>query len=100
MAWKEQDPTNPNALLSFSIGLVLTLAWFGIIYPFLAPPGTLVGNYTGAQTLANLFYKHLTVSFANTLFFCWAMSICYLKLQKLRHQREALFLDVLPVELG
>ena len=99
-AWKEQDPTNPNALVSFSIGLVLTLAWFGVIYPFQAPPEKAIGDYTGAQLLANLFYKHLTVSFANTLFFSWAMAICYLKLQKLRHQREALCLDVLPVELG
>ena len=99
-AWKEQDPTNPNALISFSIGLMLTVAWFGLIYPFQAPAGKPIGEFTGGQLLANLFYKHFTVSFANTLFFCWAMAICYLKLKKLRHQREALFLDVLPFELG
>jgi flagellar motor component MotA len=98
--WHEQDPTNPNALISFSIGLVITLGWFGIIYPFQAAPGKPVADFTGAEFLANVFYKHFTVSFANTLFFCWAMAICYLKLQKLRHQREALFLDVLPVEIG
>lgn len=98
--WKEQDPTNPNPLVSFSIGMVLTLAWFGIVYPFKAPEGKPIGDFTGAEFLANVFYKHFTVSFSNTLFFCWAMAICYLKLQKLRHQREALFLDVLPMELG
>lgn len=52
------------------------------------------------QFVASLFYKHLTVSFTNTLFFTWAMSIVYLKLQKLRHQRQALMLDVLPWEMG
>ncbi len=98
--WTEQDPTNPNALISFSIGLVITLAWFGMIYPLQAPPDKPMGEFSGVQLLANLFYKHITVSFANTLFFCWAMAICYLKLQKLRHQREALLLDVLPFELG
>jgi len=98
--WKEEDPTNPNSIISFSIGLVLTLAWFGIVYPFQAPHGKPVSDFSGAEFLANVFYKHFTVSFANTLFFCWAMAICYLKLQKLRHQREALFLDVLPIELG
>lgn len=98
--WKEEDPTNPNSIISFSIGLVLTLAWFGIVYPFQAPPGKPISDFTGAEFLANVFYKHFTVSFSNTLFFCWAMAICYLKLQKLRHQREALFLDVLPIELG
>ena len=99
-AWKEEDPTNPNALLSFGIGMGATLLWFAIIYFFQAPESKLSSTYTTGETLANLFYKHFTVSFANTLFFCWAMAICYLKLQKLKHQRAALFLDVLPMELG
>ncbi len=99
-AWKEEDPTNPNARLSFGIGIGVTLLWFAMVYPFQAPHGTPVGSYTTMQTLANLFYKHLTVSFMNTLFFFWAMAICYLKMKKLKHQRTALLLDVLPMELG
>lgn len=99
-AWKEEDPTNPNALLSFGIGMGATLLWFAIIYFFQAPESKLSSTYTTGETLANLFYKHFTVSFANTLFFCWAMAICYLKMQKLKHQRTALLLDVLPMELG
>jgi biopolymer transport protein ExbB/TolQ len=42
----------------------------------------------------------MLVSFTNTLFFTWAMSILYLKFRKLRHQKEALMLDVLPWEMG
>ena len=80
--------------------LGLTIAWFIIVYPFQAPHGTAPGSFTTMQSLANLFYKHFTVSFANTLFFFWAMTICYLKLQKLKHQRAAMLLDVLPMELG
>ncbi len=99
-AWKEEDPTNPNAKLSFGIGLSLTLLWFAIVFPFQAPHGTPAASFTMMQILANLFYKHLTVSFANTLFFFWAMAICYLKLQKLKHQKAAMLLDVLPMELG
>ena len=99
-AWKEEDPTNPNAKLSFGIGLGLTLLWFLIVYPLQAPSGTSSSNFTTMQTLANLFYKHFTVSFANTLFFFWAMTICYLKMKKLKHQRAAMLLDVLPMELG
>ena len=34
------------------------------------------------------------------LFFTWAMAILWLKLKKLRHQRAALLLDVLPMNLG
>lgn len=99
-AWKEEDPTNPNAKLSFGIGLGITLVWFAIVYPFAPSHSTPVADYTKMQTLANLFYKHFTVSFLNTLFFFWAMMICWLKLKKLKHQREALLLDVLPIELG
>ena len=98
--WEETDPTNPNARLSFGIGLGLTLLLFAIIYPFQASAGKATADYNTGEVLANLFYKHLTVSFANTLFFFWAMAICYLKMKKLKHQKAALLLDVLPMELG
>jgi biopolymer transport protein ExbB/TolQ len=98
--WEETDPTNPSPLLSLGIGFVLFLAWVGILYPFQAPEGTSPGDYTGMQFIASLFYKHMLVSFTNTMFFCWAMAILYLKYKKLRHQKEALLLDVLPWELG
>jgi len=98
--WEEKDPTNPNSLLSFGIGFIVFLAWVGILYPFNPPASTPVAEYTGMQFVASLFYKHMLVSFTNTLFFTWAMSIVYLKYRKLRHQREALMLDVLPWEIG
>lgn len=98
--WKEADPTNPNGFVTFGIGLVLTLTWFGIVFPFQAPDGKDMSQFTTMEFVANVFYKHLEVSFINTLFFFWAMAILYLKFQKLRHQREALLLDVLPQELG
>jgi len=98
--WEEKDPTNPNAFLCFGIGFVIFLAWVGILYPFQAPPEVPSAKFTTMQFVASLFYKHMAVSFCNTLFFTWAMSILYLKLQKLRHQRQALMLDVLPWEMG
>jgi biopolymer transport protein ExbB/TolQ len=98
--WKEEDPTNPNPVLSVGIGLGLTVAWFAFIYFFQAPPGKSPAEFTKGETLANLFYKHFTVSFANTLFFFWAAAICYLKMLKLKLQRRAMLLDVLPRELG
>ncbi len=98
--WEEIDPTNPNGFLSFGIGFVLFLAWIGILYPFKAPDSVSPATYTGMQFIASLFFKHMLVSFMNTLFFTWSMSILYLKMQKLNHQRKALLLDVLPWELG
>jgi biopolymer transport protein ExbB/TolQ len=98
--WKEEDPTNPNGFVTFAIGLGVTLVIFGIVYPFIAPASVPVSEYNMMQFFANLLYKHFTVSFLNVLFFCWAMAIVYMKIQKLRHQRAALLLDVLPQELG
>ena len=98
--WKETDPTNPNAALSFGAGMTITLVWFAFIYFFQAPPGKVSSEFTTGETLANLFYKHFTVSFVNTLFFAWAAAICYLKLLKLKHQRRAMLLDVLPRDIG
>jgi hypothetical protein len=87
--WEEADPTNPNMWVALSIGLVLTAAWFGIMF---ALPS---GSY-----LRSLFAERGWVNYMETFFFFWAMGILYLKVQKLRHQKSALYLDVLPVELG
>jgi hypothetical protein len=98
--WKETDPANPNILVSLGIGAVLFCAWYGILYPF-NPPATLASSqYNLMQYMAAMFIQRTWVNFAETFFFMWAIAIIWLKFQKLRHQREALFLDVLPVELG
>ncbi len=98
--WEEIDPTNPNPLLAFGIGFLAFLVWIGVLFPFKAPEGTASATYTAMQFIASLFFKHALVSFTNTLFFTWAISILYLKLKKLNHQKKALMLDVLPWELG
>lgn len=98
--WTETDPTNPNMLLAFAIGLVITIGWLGLLYPCQPPASKAVADYNGIEILANLFYKHLLVSAVNTLFFSWAMGILWLKIQKLKHQKQALLLDVLPRELS
>lgn len=100
VAWKESDPTNPNGFVAFGAGFAITLAIFGMMYPFIAPSTVSVADYNTMQFFANLLFKHFTISFLNVMFFCWAMSIVYMKIQKLRHQKEALLLDVLPIEMG
>ena len=97
--WKETDPTNPRMLVSFGLGLAMVLIWFFLHLPF-NPGSRPVDSYSPAQWLAALFFKHLLVSSLNCTFFCWAMAILYLKFKKLRHQKSALLLDVLPVRLG
>ena len=61
--WKEEDPTNPNAKLSFASGLGLSVIWFLAILPFKAPAGKPASMFSGGEVFANLFYEHFTISF-------------------------------------
>lgn len=98
--WEETDPTNPPLLQSFLIGLGACVVWFLLILPFSPDKGKPMASFSFMELLSNLFYKHFLISAVNMLFFTWAMAILWLKLQKLKHQRAALLLDVLPMDLG
>jgi len=98
--WVESDPTNPNGLLSFAIGVVVAATFLSMLWVFNPPADKPMAEYKTMEWLASLFFKHALVSITNTVFFCWAMAILYLKMGKLRHQRRALMLDVLPLDLG
>lgn len=98
--WKETDPTNPNMFISLGLGVGLLVFWYLILLPFNPAAGKSNATYSTMEYVASLFYKHLLVSMLNTLFFTWSISILFLKFQKLRHQKAALLLDVLPMRLG
>lgn len=97
--WEEADPANPSMLLSLGIAVVCSLAWWGILFPFgagekgAAPVNTM-------DYIHDLFLERSWVNYVEAIFFFWAIGILYLKSKKLRHQRDAMYLDVLPVELG
>lgn len=97
--WEEADPANPSIFAALGIGLVGTLAWYGILFPF----G--VGKYgsPSANTMDyihDLFYERTWVNMLETFFFFFAMAILWLKMKKLRHQKDAMYLDVLPSDIG
>lgn len=98
--WHEADPANPNILVSLGIGAVLFCAWYGILYAFDPGPTAPSAGYNIMQYLSAMFIRRTWVNFTETFFFFWACAIVYLKFKKLQRQREALLLDVLPVELG
>jgi biopolymer transport protein ExbB/TolQ len=98
--WVESDPTNPNMLIASTIGLVITIVMLGSLMFFIPPKDMDASKFSTMQMIANLFFKHLTVSAVNTFFFFWAMAIVYLKMGKLRRQQAALYLDVLPLEIA
>jgi biopolymer transport protein ExbB/TolQ/DNA-directed RNA polymerase subunit RPC12/RpoP len=98
--WVETDPTNPNSFLAFGLGLVSAVALLAALYAFNPPAAKAAADYNSMEWLASLFFKHALISVTNTIFFCWAIAILYLKMAKLRQQKFALLLDVLPSELG
>jgi biopolymer transport protein ExbB/TolQ len=76
------------------------VGWYLLLYPFVAKADVPSAEHTTMNFIASLFYGHLAVSMLNTLFFFWAMAIVYLKIGMLKHQKAALLLDVLPLQLG
>lgn len=86
--WVESDPANPNVWVALGIGLGINAAilLFGLV---------LRGTY-----IYTILYERGWVNFASTFVFSWGLGILILKYQKLRHQQNALLLDVMPESLG
>lgn len=97
--WEEADPANPSIVVALGIAIVTTLAWYGILFPFgvgekgAAPVNTM-------DYIHDLFYERTWVNYVESFFFFVAMSILWLKMKKLRHQKDAMFLDVLPSDIS
>lgn len=97
--WEEKDPANPSMLMAIGISVVATLAWYGILFPF----GT--GAYgtppvNAMDYIHDLFYERTWVNYLETFFFFWAVSLLFLKMKMLRHQKDAMLLDVLPTDIS
>jgi flagellar motor component MotA len=98
--WHEADPTNANIWISLAYGAGATAVFLLFLLFFSPPKGTPSSAYTFMQYLCMVFKGHLPVNGLNTLFCFWAIAILVLKYFKLKHQREAMLLDVLPYDLG
>lgn len=97
--WEEADPANPSILMAFGIAVVTTLAWYGILFPFgVGEKGSAPLNTM--DYIHDLFYERTWVNYVESFFFFVAMSILWLKMKKLRHQKDAMFLDVLPSDIS
>ena len=97
--WEETDPANPNPWLALGIAAVGTLTWYGILFPF--GKGEPKSSPVDAMDyIHDLFYERTWVNYTESFFFFWAIALLYLKWQKLKHQKAAMFLDILPAEFG
>ncbi len=87
-------------LVSLGISAGVTILFLGFLLLFTPPKGTPSSEYSMMQYLAMVWKGHLEVNGMNTLFFFWAITILVIKYLKLRHQKEAMLLDVVPYKLG
>ncbi|SMP50525.1 MotA/TolQ/ExbB proton channel family protein [Neorhodopirellula lusitana] len=84
----ESASSDVSLVLSGILGAVMTVLWFALLYPF-------QDNYFGA-----LFWQRGPVPFPTTFLMFWAVAILILKWRRLQEQRNAMLLDVLPLEVS
>jgi len=97
--WEEADPANPNPWMAVAYGTVATATWYGILFPF--GKGAYGTNPVSTMDyIHDMFYERTWVNYMETWFFFWALALLFLKAQMLKRQKAAMFLDVLPYELG
>lgn len=80
----QDDGTNVSLPLTMLVGLVATILFYGLLYPF-------PDSY-----LRDLFYERGWVTIAEAFLMFWAIAILIFKSRKLRKQRSSMLFDVLP----
>ncbi len=83
-SWQPTDSSNVSMSVTFGIGLLFMIVFYAITFP-------LQGSYFG-----DLFWDRGWVPFVLVLLLGWSGAILLLKLRKLRQQKRAMLLDVLP----
>lgn len=84
----ETASSDISLVLSGLIGLGLTVLWYGLMF---AISGTILSDY---------FIRRGFVPYPTTLLTFWAVAILVLKWFRLKQQRDAMLLDVLPTEVS
>lgn len=88
--WAETDPANANAWLALGIGAGISVVIYLLGFVLKGP----------APGVYSILYERGWVNYAETICFGWGIGILILKIFKLKHQRTAMALDVLPDEIG
>ena len=102
LKWHKQDPeqqlgfrggryTDANKVLSFLIGLLLTAAFFAVIfYGF--------RGVEGFNIVRAILVERGPTQYLAVLFFFWALGMLWLKNRKLKFQKKAFDLPIMPSE--
>lgn len=80
--------TKVSGSLSLGIGVIGTIVFYLIIFPF-------KGTYFG-----DLFYERGFIQYVQVLLTAWAAGILFIKLNKTKKQKEAMHFNLLPEEIS
>lgn len=83
-----EDSTNASTLWSFIIGFSSTIVFYLLLFP--------IHQFKWTE----IFWNRGWVPYVTVLLTCWSFAILFLKWQKIRRQKDAMLLDVLPTELS
>lgn len=86
--WQEEDHANVNFAVSLGIGVVATTLFLLALVPFKDKP------------FGAIFLSRGWVNYAEVFLFVWGMAILLMKWKKMKRQRQAMLLDVVPASLG
>ncbi len=84
----ESASSDVSIWLSGLIGLVVTVVWYAATYPIRQ-------SYFGA-----MFWQRGPIPFPTTFLMFWALAILTLKALRLKQQKRAMLVDVLPTEVS
>ncbi len=87
-AWQPTDSSNVSVPISFGFAVLYLVAFYLLTFP--------IRNYY----LGALFWSRGWVPYVLILFMGWSLAILGLKMKKVKQQRRAMLLDVLPESIG
>lgn len=88
VGWEEGDHANVNFGASLVFGVLITVGFLALMFPFL---GTRLGD---------LFLDRGWVNWVETFLFCWGLVILAMKWKKNKSQERATLLNLFPEHLG
>ena len=86
--WEEGDHANVDFWKSLLLGVLFTVGFLGLMFPFL---GTRLGD---------LFLDRGWVNWVETFLFCWGLVMLGMKWKKNKSQERATLLNLFPGHLG
>ncbi|UDQ99167.1 MotA/TolQ/ExbB proton channel family protein [Lentisphaerota bacterium WC36G] len=92
LGFRSKKYTGCNMVLSFIVGGILTIIFYGILFPFYS---------LGKFNLINMFfhggvYQRSIIPYFIVFFSMWTLAILFIKFQKIKLQKKALNLNILP----